>query len=76
MALTCKYCGKEVKSSGGSLGANGNTLCPASPTKKHEAVSNPPFCVYCGKEVKPAGGSLAANGNTLCSASPTKKHRL
>jgi hypothetical protein len=80
MALACKYCGISVKeySGGGLVGSPGSSNCSSSPTRKHVAVSHPPYCVFCGRETKPySGGGLTASGvGVNCSASPTHKHQL
>jgi ribosomal protein L24E len=75
--LTCKYCGKElIPGDSGMRTANG-PICPASPSKKHEAIPNPPHCIYCGHELKPAGSELwKKGGGPACSASPNKKHAM
>jgi ribosomal protein S27E len=78
MALTCKYCGREVLSSaGGKLTFQGSDRCNAAPGGKHIVLAAPGHCVYCGRPVKPsAGGRLVFNGSDVCSVSPTKKHAL
>ena len=76
MALMCRHCGKEVRNMGGQLSASGVSVCGASPTKKHVAVTSPPYCIYCGKEVKSVAGYLSAGGVSSCMPSPDKKHAL
>jgi hypothetical protein len=74
--MTCKYCGRTVKATGGHLTYNGSSSCAASPSGKHVIVPEPGLCVYCGRPVKSSGGRLTFNGSSTCSESPTKKHLL
>jgi hypothetical protein len=77
-ALVCKYCGREVRSSGGGkLTWQGSETCKAAPGEKHVLLPVPGHCVYCGRQVRTTpGGVLTFNGSAVCSVSPTKKHGL
>jgi hypothetical protein len=78
LALVCKYCGREVRSSGGGkLTWQGSEICKAAQGGKHILLPVPGHCVYCGRQVRTApGGVLIYNGSAACSVSPTKRHSL
>lgn len=74
--MTCRYCGKEVRTVCFVLHSPYGEKCNSSPSGKHIAISDGKHCVYCGEEVKHDGIDLRSSRNNKCNASPNSKHAL
>lgn len=74
--MQCRYCGREVKAVGNALTTNYGQPCTASPTKKHECISDGIHCVYCGRETRTMGSHLTTSYGQRCQQSPSGTHVL
>jgi len=73
--MKCRFCGKEIRPAGHNLvSTTGETVCTATPAKKHIAVYDGVHCIHCGRQVNALGDRIVTSAGISCPASPSGRH--